>query len=68
LTIFGQAELVFKKKHQPMKIKLLDGTVKTVLIDWSLPVSELADVIGNKLNISNPEEYSLIKENEQGCS
>lgn len=51
-----------------MKIKLLDGTVKTVLIDWSLPVSELADVIGNKLNISNPEEYSLIKENEKGCT
>lgn len=43
----------------PLKVKLLDGTVKTLLLDYTLPVSELVNIIGEKLNVKNPEEYSL---------
>ncbi len=34
-----QETLEVRKKHRPLKVKLLDDTVKTVLIDDSLPVS-----------------------------
>jgi hypothetical protein len=40
-------------------VKLLDGTIKTLLIDLTLPVSDLVTYIGDKIYIANAEEYSL---------
>eukprot|EP01132_Coremiostelium_polycephalum_P010257 gene10257-12581_t len=54
--------LDYKKKHRPQKIKLLDETIKTQLIDESTSVSEIVSGIARKMGIKNPEEYSLIKE------
>eukprot|EP00834_Sanchytrium_tribonematis_P001960 NODE_53_length_30760_cov_1.203712.p1 type:complete len:2138 gc:universal NODE_53_length_30760_cov_1.203712:1939-8352(+) len=51
--------LEFKKKHRPLKLKMLDGTLKTVLIDESLSVQQLVDFCCDKLQINNPEEFSL---------
>ena len=52
-------ELEFKKKHRPLKLKMLDGSVKTVLIDESLTVQQLVDYCCDKLTINNPEEFSI---------
>lgn len=52
--------LEFKKKHRPIKVRMLDGALKTVIIDESLPVSLLVSVICDKIGIANPDEYSLL--------
>lgn len=52
-------ELEYKKKHRPCKVRLLDDTVKTILIDDSRSVGEIVEVIGKKIGIKNPEEFSL---------
>jgi len=52
-------ELEYKKKHRQLKIKLLDDTIKTVLVDDSTDVSDITNVIGTRMDIKNPEEFSL---------
>lgn len=54
---------MYRKKHDALRIKLVDGTLKTILADTSLPISGLVAVIGKKIGIKNPEEYSLQFEN-----
>ena len=52
----------FKKRIRPLKVKLMDGTIKTVLIDESAPVSEVVDTVCRRIGIANGEEYSLLSE------
>jgi talin len=54
---------VYKRKVRALKIKLIDDTVKTVMVDDSLTVAEIVDQIGAKLNLGNAEEYSLARKN-----
>ncbi|RKP18357.1 hypothetical protein ROZALSC1DRAFT_23311 [Rozella allomycis CSF55] len=54
--------LEFKKKHRPMRVKMLDSTLKTVLIDESCTVSELVKIVCNKIGITAFEEYSFCVE------
>lgn len=42
-----------------MKIRLMDDTTKTMLIDDSLTVLEMVDVIAQRIDLKNPEEFSL---------
>jgi len=58
--------LEYKKKHDVIKVKLVDDTVKTVLVDLSAPVNEIVDVIGKKIAIKNAEEFSLQQESKLG--
>ena len=58
---FGDV-LEFKKKHRVLKVKTLDNTFKTILIDESLSVKDLVDLICERIGLSNSEEYSLQKE------
>jgi len=58
--------LEYKKKHRPLKVKLLDETVKTVIVDDSSTVEQLVEVIGKKINIKNFEEFSLQLEGGNG--
>jgi len=51
--------LEFKKKHRPIKVRLMDDTVKTILMDDSLTVGEIVELIGGKMGIKNFEEFSL---------
>lgn len=44
----------------------MDDTIKTVLVDLSLPVVEVVDIIGKKLNLRNADEFSLQAEQKQG--
>lgn len=41
---------------------MLDGAVKTILVDDSQPVSQLMVVICTKIGITNHEEYGLVRE------
>jgi hypothetical protein len=59
LCYWTQANLEYKKKHRMMKVKLVDGSVKTLLIDDSETIQEIQNVICKKVQINNPEEYSL---------
>lgn len=52
-------ELIFRKKHRLMKIRLADQSLKTVLVDDSLTCVEIVNILCEKLGIKNPEEYSL---------
>ncbi|KAJ0002057.1 hypothetical protein NQD34_001853 [Periophthalmus magnuspinnatus] len=54
--------LEYKKKQRPQKIKMLDGAVKTVMVDDSKTVGELLVTICSRIGITNYEEYSLIQE------
>ncbi|XP_045888549.1 talin-2a isoform X2 [Micropterus dolomieu] len=54
--------LEYKKKQKPQKIKMLDGAVKTIMVDDSKTVGELLVTICSRIGITNYEEYSLIQE------
>ncbi|XP_036909930.1 talin-2 [Sturnira hondurensis] len=54
--------LEYKKKQRPQKIRMLDGSVKTVMVDDSKTVGELLVAICSRIGITNYEEYSLIQE------
>eukprot|EP00003_Mantamonas_plastica_P030488 TRINITY_DN759_c0_g1_i5.p1 TRINITY_DN759_c0_g1~~TRINITY_DN759_c0_g1_i5.p1 ORF type:complete len:1776 (+),score=713.18 TRINITY_DN759_c0_g1_i5:304-5631(+) len=51
--------LEFRKKHGVIKIQLLDGSKKTMILDLSAKVSELVDLVAEKYSVANPEEYGL---------
>jgi len=52
-------ELLLRKKHRPLKVELADGTIKTMLVDDSLPVQDIVEEVGRKMGLRNPEEFSL---------
>ncbi|CAD6186281.1 unnamed protein product [Caenorhabditis auriculariae] len=58
----NQDRIEYKKKIRLLKVRMLDGAVKAVQIDESLPVSQLMLTICNKIGISNYEEYSLVRD------
>jgi talin len=54
--------LEYRKKLRQLKVQMLDGTVKTMMIDDSQAVANLMVVICTKLGITNHDEYGLIRE------
>ncbi|XP_033109397.1 talin-1-like isoform X3 [Anneissia japonica] len=54
--------LEYRKKIRPLRVNLLDGSVKTVLIDDSNTVSQMLITISTKLGITNYDEYSLCRD------
>uniref|UniRef100_A0AAR2LNF1 Talin 1 n=1 Tax=Pygocentrus nattereri TaxID=42514 RepID=A0AAR2LNF1_PYGNA len=54
--------LEYKKKQRPLKIRMLDGTVKTVMVDDSKIVSDLLMTICARIGITNYDEYSLVRD------
>jgi talin len=50
----------YKNRYRPLKIRLLDGTIRTILVDDSLIVAQLMVYICTKFGIANYDEYSLI--------
>ncbi|VVC41903.1 FERM conserved site,Vinculin/alpha-catenin,PH domain-like,IRS-type PTB domain,Talin, central,Ubiquitin- [Cinara cedri] len=55
--------LEYRKKLRTLKVHMLDGTLKTLLVDDSQPVANLMVVICTKIGITNHDEYSLVREN-----
>ncbi|NWR96575.1 TLN1 protein, partial [Motacilla alba] len=52
----------YKKKQRPLKIRMLDGTVKTVMVDDSKTVTDMLMTICARIGITNYDEYSLVRE------
>lgn len=54
--------LEYRRKLRTLRVKMLDGTLKTLLVDDSQPVANLMVVICTKIGITNHDEYSLVRE------
>uniref|UniRef100_A0A8B9N265 FERM domain-containing protein n=1 Tax=Accipiter nisus TaxID=211598 RepID=A0A8B9N265_9AVES len=52
----------YKKKQRPLKIHMLNGTVKTVMVDDSKTVMDMLMTICARIGITNYDEYSLVRE------
>ncbi|XGW23184.1 hypothetical protein V3C99_005435 [Haemonchus contortus] len=59
-----QDTVEYRKKIRLLKVRMLDGSVKTIPIDESHPVGQLMVGVCTKIGISNYEEYSLVRETE----
>lgn len=67
-NIFFKDHVEYKSRYRPLKIRLLDGTIKTILIDDSLIVAQLMVYICTKFGIANYDEYSLVYDVENDDS
>ncbi|UXI17836.1 polycomb complex protein BMI-1 [Sarcoptes scabiei] len=56
--------LEFRNKMRSLKVRLLDNSIKTIIVDESQPVEKLMPTICDKLGVANYEEYSLVREFE----
>lgn len=61
----NQDAIEYRRKVRQLKIRMLDGTVKTMLVDDSQPVSQIMVVICAKLGIMNYDEYSLVNDMDE---
>lgn len=55
----------YKKKHRMLKVKLIDGSNRTVLIDDSSLLGEILAAVCKKVQINNPDEYGLRLESKE---
>ena len=54
--------LEFKKKTRTLRVRMLDGAIKTLMVDDSQPVGQLMIVICTRIGITNHDEYSMTRE------
>lgn len=54
--------LEYKKKIRTLKIRMLDDSVKTMMVDDSHTVSQIMITVCTKIGITNHEEYSLVRD------
>ncbi|XP_046398722.1 talin-1 isoform X1 [Ischnura elegans] len=57
--------LEYRKKLRTLRVRMLDGMLKTLMVDDSQPVANLMVVICTKIGITNHDEYSLVREEEE---
>lgn len=50
----------YRKKIRLLKVRMLDGTVKSLMMDDSQIVANLMVLICTKIGITNHDEYSLV--------
>eukprot|EP01119_Soliformovum_irregulare_P010889 TRINITY_DN2683_c0_g2_i1.p1 TRINITY_DN2683_c0_g2~~TRINITY_DN2683_c0_g2_i1.p1 ORF type:complete len:1576 (+),score=527.56 TRINITY_DN2683_c0_g2_i1:266-4993(+) len=56
----------YRKRHEAIKVKLVDDTTKTFLVDISDTVAGVVSHIGEKMSLRNSEEFSLQVEGNEG--
>ncbi|XP_064644928.1 talin-1-like isoform X16 [Lineus longissimus] len=54
--------LEYKSKFRRLRVRMLDGSVKTLQVDDSHTIAQLMVTACSKIGISNHEEFSLVKE------
>ncbi|PVD36353.1 hypothetical protein C0Q70_03333 [Pomacea canaliculata] len=54
--------LEYKNKHRILKVRTLDGALKTLQVDDSHTVGQLMIPICTRMGITNHEEYSLVRD------
>jgi talin len=52
-------DILYKKKHEVLKVKLMDGTQKLITLDWSLPVQDVIAEVAKKIQLPYSEEYGF---------
>ena len=52
--------LELRKRQRVLKVMLMDKTMKSVMIDESLPIHKIVSAICQKIGLSNSIEYSLV--------
>ena len=57
---FLQDSLEYRRKMRLLKVRMLDGTVKSLMVDDSQTVNNLMVLICTKIGITNHDEYSLV--------
>eukprot|EP00111_Clytia_hemisphaerica_P007373 TCONS_00021443-protein len=57
--------LQYKDKNRYLKVKMLDKTIKTVLVDDSKSVGHALDIICEKIGITNADEFALFIEEDK---
>ncbi len=55
-----QAAIEYRRKMRLLKVRMLDGTVKSLMVDDSQVVANLMVLICTKIGITNHDEYSLV--------
>ena len=50
----------YRNRYRSLKIRLLDGTIRPIVVDDSLIVAQLMVYICTKFGIANYDEYSLV--------
>jgi len=58
--------LEYKKKHETLKIRFMDDTVKTMLVDTTQHVSDVVDYIGKKIGLKDGAEFGIQGEKNPG--
>ncbi|CRL03205.1 CLUMA_CG016230, isoform B [Clunio marinus] len=57
--------LEYRRKLRTLRVRMLDGALKTILVDDSQAVNQLMVVICTKIGITNHEEYGLVREENE---
>lgn len=61
----NQDVVEYRRKLRTLRVRMLDGAVKTILVDDSQTVSQLMVVICTKIGLTNHEEYGLVREDPE---
>jgi len=54
-----ESNLIFRKKTRPLKIEMVDGSTKTLIIDDTVKVKTILETLCSKSGIDTSEEYGL---------
>jgi len=68
LLFFFKDHVEYKNRFRTLKIRLLDGNIRTILADDSLIVAQLMVYICTQFGIANYDEYSLVYDLESSDS
>ena len=60
-----QYHLEYRKKVRLLKVKMLDGALKSLMVDDSQTVGAMMALICTKIGITNYDEYSLVREKDE---
>ena len=52
----------YRKKMRLLKVRMLDGAIKSMMVDDSQIVTNMMVIICTKIGITNHDEYSLVRE------
>lgn len=55
-----QDDVEFRNKMRPLKIRLLDNSVKTIIVDESLPVEKIMPTICERIGKNETRSYLTV--------
>ena len=62
ILIFLQDTVEYRRKMRLLKVRMLDNSLKSIIVDDSQTVKNLMVLICTKIGITNYDEYSLVWE------